>query len=75
MPRRQGDQIGRIFSYWATVNVGLVFVKITEIALIIRLLFATVKAVYSFSQEVDWATFWQTFSQTHLVTLPGANIS
>jgi hypothetical protein len=37
-------------------------VKITEIA-------QTVKDVYSFSQEMDWATFWAAFSQTHLVTL------
>jgi hypothetical protein len=25
--------------------------------------------VHYFSKEVDWATFWATFSQTHLVTL------
>jgi hypothetical protein len=24
------------------------------------------------SQKVDWATFWATFSQTHLVTLIGS---
>jgi hypothetical protein len=31
--------------------------------------FSTVKVVYQFSQEMDWAKFWATFSQTHLVTL------
>jgi hypothetical protein len=31
--------------------------------------FPAVKVVYSFSQEMDWATLWTTFSQTHLVTL------
>jgi hypothetical protein len=30
---------------------------------------ATLKVVYPFSQEMDWAIFWATFSQTHLVTL------
>jgi hypothetical protein len=28
-----------------------------------------VKAVQYFSQEIDWATLWVTFSQTHLATL------
>jgi hypothetical protein len=30
--------------------------------------------VYSFAQEMDWATFWATFSQTHLVTLSGTDV-
>jgi hypothetical protein len=36
-------------------------VKITETDQIIGLLFSTVKVVYLFSQEMDWATFWATF--------------
>jgi hypothetical protein len=32
-------------------------------------IFYTVKVVYIFSREMDGATFWATFSQTHLVTL------
>jgi hypothetical protein len=46
------------------------FVKISEIAQIILLLVSTVKVAYYFSQEMDWAIFWATFSQSQLVTLP-----
>jgi hypothetical protein len=31
--------------------------------------FSTVKVVYYLLQEMDWATFWATFSQTRSVTL------
>jgi hypothetical protein len=40
----------------------VVFVKITEVAQKTELLFSKENAWY-------WATFWATFSQTHLVTL------
>jgi hypothetical protein len=43
--------------------------KITEIAHIFGLLFATVKVMRSFFTKMLWATFWAIFSQTHLVTL------
>jgi hypothetical protein len=43
--------------------------NITEIASITGQFSPTVKALYLFAQEMDWATFWATFSQTHLVTL------
>jgi hypothetical protein len=33
--------------------------------------FSTVTDMWKFSQKMDWATFWATFSKTHLVTLPG----
>jgi hypothetical protein len=39
------------------------FVKITEVAQIIGLLFSWVKVDYSFSHKMDWATFWATFSK------------
>jgi hypothetical protein len=46
-------------------------VKITEIPSTNNwAAFSKVKVLYSFSQEMSWATFWATFSQTHLVTLP-----
>jgi hypothetical protein len=68
MPGWQGDQIGRIFVRRVTITLGT-FVKITEIAQTICLLFSTVKALYYFPPKMDWATCWATFSQTHLVTL------
>jgi hypothetical protein len=36
----------------------------TEKAPTVGLLFSTVKVINQFSQEMDWATFWTTFSQT-----------
>jgi hypothetical protein len=41
----QGDQIGRIFYFWATVTLGS-FLKITEMDQIIGLLISTVKETY-----------------------------
>jgi hypothetical protein len=32
------------------------------------LLFASVKFLHLFGQNMGWATFWAIFSQTHLVT-------
>jgi hypothetical protein len=52
----QGDQIGLIFAYKATVYFCS-FVKITEIAHIIGLFFPMVKVMYLFSEEMDRATF------------------
>jgi hypothetical protein len=49
------------------------FVKITEVANIIGLLFPTLKLCINF-QKMDWATFWATFSQTRLVTLNKINL-
>jgi hypothetical protein len=31
--------------------------------------FSTVTDMWKVSQKMDWATFWATFSKTHLVTL------
>jgi hypothetical protein len=36
--------------------------------------FSTVRAMRQFCPKLDWATFWATFSQTHLVTLPPTDI-
>jgi hypothetical protein len=47
------------------------FVKNTETATSIRLLFSTVKSYVLIFTKMDWATFWATFSQTHVVTLQG----
>jgi hypothetical protein len=52
--------IGRLFALGNLVHV-------TEIAKIIEQLFSTVKVVYLFLPEMDWATFWGAFSLTHLV--------
>jgi hypothetical protein len=44
-------------------------VKIAKVARIIGILFYAVKFMYNFLlQKVERATFWATFSQTHLVT-------
>jgi hypothetical protein len=32
--------------------------------------FSTAAIVHQFRQNVGWAAFWATLSQTHLVTLP-----
>jgi hypothetical protein len=41
----QGDQIGRIFAYWAIVFFGA-FLKITEVAQIFVLLFTKLQVMY-----------------------------
>jgi hypothetical protein len=53
---------GRLF----TLGSGL---KITEVARISGLLFFHGTSYVSISTKKCWATFWATFSQTHLVTL------
>jgi glucose uptake protein GlcU len=46
------------------------FSKIIELAQIFGLLFPTYQVKYLFTrQKMGLATFWATFSQTHLVTL------
>jgi hypothetical protein len=49
-------------------------VKITELAQLIGLFFSTVKVMHYFLLENERATFWATFSQTHLVTLAVCNL-
>jgi hypothetical protein len=56
----QGDQIGRVFAYWATVFFGQFFLKNTIAAHSFCQLFSTVKYVVIFTKMV-WATFWATF--------------
>jgi hypothetical protein len=36
---------------------------------------STVKVACRFSQKMDWAAFWATFSQTHLVTLVSTKVT
>jgi hypothetical protein len=45
------------------------FLKITEVAQMYALLFPNESVMKLFWQKTGWATFWATFSQTHLVTL------
>jgi hypothetical protein len=45
-PSERGDQIGRIFAYWAIDYFGHVFVTNIEAAKILQLLFTTEKFVY-----------------------------
>jgi hypothetical protein len=58
----QGDQIGRIFAYWAIVFFGQFYEKYSSSQ--------KVKVIYKFRQKMGWAKLWAIFSQTHLVTLP-----
>jgi hypothetical protein len=75
VPLQQCDQIGRIFDQWVNFLRWAVFLKITEVSQIFGLLFTTVPVVYYSGQKIGWATFWATFSQTHLVSLLCRNIS
>jgi hypothetical protein len=61
----QGGQIGRIFWENFTLCCGL---KIIEVNHISGLLFSTVQVMHVLILSRG-ATFWATFSQTHLVTL------
>jgi hypothetical protein len=45
------------------------FLKITELAQLRLIRFSTDKVMYYFRQNMGWATYWATSSQTHLVTL------
>jgi hypothetical protein len=49
-----------------TLGSGL---KITEVAHILELLFSTSPECIALGKKTGWATFWATFSRTHLVTL------
>jgi hypothetical protein len=44
--------------------------KIKEVAQILGPRFSAVPVMFQIWQKFDWATFWATFSQYHLVTLP-----
>jgi hypothetical protein len=61
---QQGDQIGRIFAYWAVVHIGLLFEKITQTVQTIGLLLQCKLCTY-----FDKNTFWAILSQIHLFTL------
>jgi hypothetical protein len=58
---KQGDQTSRLFILGSVL-------KITEEAQFFWLLFHCASYVL-FLQIIGWATFWATFSQTHLFTL------
>jgi hypothetical protein len=49
------------------------FLKITEVAQMHVLVVPNLSVTYLFWQKMGWATFWATFSQTHLVTLMDDN--
>jgi hypothetical protein len=57
------------FAQWVIVYFGQCFENYRSIANF-GLLFTTVPFMYKFG----WATFWATFSQTHLVTLLGSSV-
>jgi hypothetical protein len=65
----QGDQIGRIFAYWAIVKFKLFYVKYKSSSNFGRTFFHRKKCCIYFDKKTGWATFWAIFSQTHLVNL------
>jgi hypothetical protein len=68
--RYQGDQVGRIFDNWAIVFFGQLLENFRS-SLILKLFYPTEKGCVLISAKMVWATFWASFSQTHLVTLIG----
>jgi hypothetical protein len=63
----QGDQIGRIFAYWAIHFFGQFFEDWNSRPK----KFPWSKLCINFVKKyVGWATVWATSSQSHLVTLP-----
>jgi hypothetical protein len=66
--QNQGDQIGRIFAYWSIIYFGLYFETYRCNANFWTTFFYGTSYVLILTNIV-WATFWATFSQTHLVTL------
>jgi hypothetical protein len=66
---KQGDQIERIFANWAIVYFGQCFENYQR-STNSWATFSTVPTKYVlFLQITGWATFWATFSESHLVTL------
>jgi hypothetical protein len=70
----QGDQIGRIFAHWAIVNLKHLFENF-KIILILGHFFHGKNYYVNLGKEIDWATIWAIFSQTHLVTLDGTDLA
>jgi hypothetical protein len=54
--------------FWAVTRKQkhLVTLKRTEV---FELIYSVVKFKRKFGQKIDWSTFWDIFSQTHVVTL------
>jgi hypothetical protein len=61
------SRIGRLFILFNVLNITNVWQNF-------GLLVFTVPVTYSFWQKMGWATFWATFSNTHLVTLPQRDV-
>jgi hypothetical protein len=66
---RQGDQIGRIFAHWGIVYFGHFFENKIICPPLRTTFFPRKKLCIKYCPKIGWATFWETFSQTHLVTL------
>jgi hypothetical protein len=62
-------RLNEFFTIGSLFTLGSVL-KITEVAQFSGQLISTVQLMYSFWHIwIGWATFWATFSKTHLVTL------
>jgi hypothetical protein len=70
----QGDQIGRIFAHWVTHYIGYFCENYRNSTYIWSTFFHSKSCLLIFT-KMDWATFWATFSQTHLVTLHSSFLS
>jgi hypothetical protein len=72
---KQGDQIGADFRPLCDCFLWAVFGKMKEVARIFLHSFSSVRVTYAlFLTKKHWATFWATFSQTHLVTLVASKL-
>jgi hypothetical protein len=69
----QGDQIGRLFAYWAIVNFGEFVGNCSCSPNYILATFFMVCCVLILEKN-GWATFWAIFSKAHIVTLMTTNL-
>jgi hypothetical protein len=63
----QGDQIGRIFAFWAIVYSGQVFENNKSSQIFGP--FLSTAVMHTFLQVMGWATFWVTFSHTQVTLI------
>jgi hypothetical protein len=66
----QGDQIGRVFAQFSPNGKRTVFDYQSSIYTFLGFFFPQLRLLLiNYSKKKDLATFWATFSKTHLVTL------
>jgi hypothetical protein len=66
----QGDQMGRIFVFWAIIDILWAVLNYKSSLNILGTFFDVLLLIF-FLQKMAWATLWAILSKTHLVTLDG----